>query len=128
MQKKFVTNLAFLLTINLLIKPFWILGIDRAVQNTVGAHDYGSYSALFNFSFLFNILLDLGITNYNNRNIARNNQLLQKHVSGIIVLRLLLAFIFFLISFTAGWLLGYSAAQLAMLAVLLLNQYGCKKS
>ena len=77
---------------------------------------------MFNFSFLFNILLDLGITNYNNRNIARNNQLLQKHVSGIIVLRLLLAFIFFLISFTAGWLLGYSASQLAMLAVLLLNQ------
>ena len=98
MQKKFVTNLAFLLAINLLIKPFWILGIDRAVQNTVGAAHYGSYAALFNFSFLFNILLDLGITNYNNRNIARHSHLLQKHVSGIIVMRMLLAVFFFIVS------------------------------
>src|SRR5205823_5367300 len=103
-------NLAFLLTINLLIKPFWILGIDRAVQNTVSAQHYGTYSALFNFSFLFNILLDLGITNYNNFNIARHSHLLQKHVSGIIVLRLLLSLGFFIISFTTGWILAYSAA------------------
>ena len=122
MQKKFVTNLAFLLFLNLLIKPFWILGIDRAIQNTVGAFSYGTYAALFNFSFLFNILLDLGITNYNNRNIARHSHLLQKHLSGIIVLRLLLAVFFFCISFTTGWFLGYSAYQLSLLCVLLLNQ------
>ncbi|MFI5220594.1 MAG: polysaccharide biosynthesis protein, partial [Bacteroidia bacterium] len=62
MQKKFITNLGFLLFLNLLIKPFWILGIDRSVQNTVGAEIYGQYYALFNFSFLLNILLDIGIT------------------------------------------------------------------
>ena len=122
MQKKFVTNLAFLLFLNLLIKPFWILGIDRAVQNTVGAVSYGTYAALFNFSFLFNILLDLGITNYNNRNIARHSQLLQKHVSGIIALRMLLSILFFIISFIAGWLIGYSFSQLSMLVILLVNQ------
>ena len=75
MQKKFVTNLGFLLLLNLLIKPFWLLGIDRAVQNTVGAESYGLYAALFNVSFLFNILLDVGITNYNNRNSYRLWQL-----------------------------------------------------
>ena len=69
MQKKFVTNLALLLFLNLLIKPFWILGIDRSVQNSVGAADYGMYFALFNFSFLLNIILDFGITNFNNKNI-----------------------------------------------------------
>ncbi len=122
MQKKFVTNLAFLLTINLLIKPFWILGIDRAVQNSVGAHDYGTYAALFNFSFLFNILLDLGITNYNNRNIARHSHLLQKHLSGIIVMRMFLSLLFFSVSFTTGWILGYSAYQLSLLLVLIFNQ------
>ena len=31
MQRKFLTNLILLLFLNLLIKPFWILGIDRAV-------------------------------------------------------------------------------------------------
>ncbi len=75
MQKKFLTNLGLLLFLNLLIKPFWVLGIDRSVQNAVGAEDFGFYFSILNFSFLFNILLDLGITNFNNRNIAQNSHL-----------------------------------------------------
>ncbi len=122
MQKKFITNLAFLLFLNLLVKPFWILGIDRSVQNVVGAAAYGQYYALFNFSFLLNILLDIGITNFNNKNIAQNNHLLNKHLSGIIVLRLLLAVFYFLISFFNGFLIGYDITQLQMLCVLLFNQ------
>ena len=51
-QKKFVTNLALLLFLNLLIKPFWILGIDREVQNLVGEKEYGLYFALFNLSLV----------------------------------------------------------------------------
>ena len=37
MLKKFLKNIALVLFLNLLIKPFWILGIDRSVQNVVGA-------------------------------------------------------------------------------------------
>ena len=78
MQKKdFVFNVGLLIFLNLLIKPFWILGIDVGVQNSVGASQYGLYFAVFNFTFLFNMILDMGITNFNNRNIARHNQLLQ---------------------------------------------------
>jgi O-antigen/teichoic acid export membrane protein len=84
LRKKFIINLIFLVSLNLLIKPFWIFGIDMAVQNTVGASEYGFYFALFNFSLLLNIFLDLGITNFNNRNIARHNQLLTKHFSNIV--------------------------------------------
>ena len=58
MQLKFLSNLAFLLFLNLLVKPFWIFGIDRAVQNEVGAEVYGSYFALFNFAFILNVFLD----------------------------------------------------------------------
>jgi hypothetical protein len=36
MRKKFALNLLFLLAANLLVKPFWIFGIDRVVQNKVG--------------------------------------------------------------------------------------------
>ncbi|MBL0343598.1 MAG: oligosaccharide flippase family protein [Bacteroidetes bacterium] len=120
--KKFITNLAFLLFLNLLIKPFWLLGIDRTVQNVTGAVAYGEYYALFNFSFLFNILLDLGITNFNNRNISQNRHLLDKHLSGIILLRFFLAGIYLIISFVASFLLGYSIQQVELLLVLLLNQ------
>ena len=122
MQRKFITNLAFLLFLNLLIKPFWILGIDRAVQNTVGAESYGLYAALFNFSFLFNILLDVGITNFNNRNIAQHNHLLNKHLSGIIFLRMMLSIVYFVVSISIALLLGYKGSQLWMLGVMLINQ------
>ena len=50
MQKKFVVNLALLLFLNLLVKPFYILGIDAEVQNQVGAEDYGMYFSIFSFS------------------------------------------------------------------------------
>jgi O-antigen/teichoic acid export membrane protein len=123
MQKKFITNLSLLLLLNILIKPFWILGIDRAVQNVVPAEDYGMYYAIFNFSFLFNILLDVGITNYNNKNIAQNNHLLQKHLSIILVLRLMLGSIYLLATLLVGWLIHYSFTQILMLAVLGFNQF-----
>ena len=122
MQKKFITNLAFLLFINFLIKPFWIFGIDRTVQNVVGSDIYGLYYALFNFSFMFNIFLDLGITNFNNRNISQNAQLLQKHFPGIITLRMLLAVGYFIISLSLAMLIGYDPYQLSLLWVLLFNQ------
>lgn len=122
MQKKFVTNLALLLFLNLLIKPFWILGIDRSVQNAVDPESYGTYFALFNFSFLFNILLDLGITNFNNRNIAQNNHLLNKHVSSIILLRAILGILYFLVTLSIGFFLGYDPHHMKMLLVLGLNQ------
>ncbi len=122
MQRKFLTNLAFLLFLNLLIKPFYILGIDRSIQNSVGAEEYGIYFALFNFTFLFNIILDLGITNFNNRNIAMHSHLLQKHLSGIIGLRLLLSGIYVLLTFGIGIFLGYEGKELWFLIFLIINQ------
>ncbi|HEX5002832.1 MAG TPA: oligosaccharide flippase family protein [Bacteroidia bacterium] len=122
MQKKFITNLAFLLLLNLVIKPFWLLGIDRTVQNTVGAEAYGHYYALFNFTFLFNILLDLGITNFNNRNIAQNRHLLDKHLAGIILLRVLLAVGYVIVSLIVAAFLGYESGQYELLGILILNQ------
>ena len=43
MRKTFVLNLIIMMGVNLLIKPFWILGIDRAVQNRLGFDAYGQY-------------------------------------------------------------------------------------
>ncbi len=123
MQRKFVTNLGLLLLLNLLIKPFWIFGIDRTVQNSLSAEDYGTYFALFNFSMLFNILLDFGVTNFNNRNIAQNSQLLGKYFSGIVVFKILLAVIYFLITFAVGVTVGYDSLRFKMLLFLAINQF-----
>ena len=123
MQRKFITNLVLLILLNVLVKPFWIFGIDRTVQNVVGAESYGFYFSLINFSFLLNIILDLGITNYNNRNISQNEQLLTKHLSSIIILRLLLALVYFAISFIVALIIGYDANQMQMLLILVFNQF-----
>jgi O-antigen/teichoic acid export membrane protein len=123
MQRKFLTNLGLLLFLNLLIKPVWIFGIDLTVQRLVGVGDYGFYFVILNFSFLFNIILDLGITNFNNRNIAQHNHLLNKHFSGILVLKLLLGFTYVVIAFIVALLLGYHADQFRLLGWLALNQF-----
>ncbi|MCK9616638.1 MAG: polysaccharide biosynthesis C-terminal domain-containing protein [Lentimicrobiaceae bacterium] len=123
MQRKFLTNLALLLFLNFLVKPFWIFGIDRTVQNVVGSESYGFYFAIFNFSYLFNILLDFGITNFNNRNIAQNHQLLNKYFSSIVILRFILAVVYTVVTFTVALIIGYKAPQLYLLAFLAFNQF-----
>jgi len=122
LQKKFVTNLLLLIVLNLLIKPFWIFGIDRTVQNMVGAESYGFYFSLLNFTLLLNMIPDLGITNYNNRNIARHTQLLNKHLANVSGLKIILATVYAIISMIAALVIGYSAAQISLLVFLILNQ------
>ncbi|MEO9257604.1 MAG: oligosaccharide flippase family protein [Crocinitomicaceae bacterium] len=123
MKKIFFSNLVLLIILNVLIKPFFILGIDAAVQNRVGAENYGDYFALLNFSFLFNILLDFGITNYNTRNIAQSPNILKKHIGPIIGLKsvLFLTYIFFTIG--SGLIIGYSDDQMGLLKIFMLNQF-----
>lgn len=123
MQRKFLRNLALLLVLNLLIKPFWIFGIDRTVQNTVGAEEYGFYFAVFNFSFLFYILLDFGITTFNNKNIAQNNHLLRKHLSNIIVLKLILFLVYLVFTLGGAFFIQYSREQIFILIFLAVNQF-----
>jgi len=122
-QKDFVFNVVLLIFLNLLIKPFWVLGIDVGVQNCVGAANYGLYFAVFNFTFLFNIVLDMGITNFNNRNIAQNSQLLAKHLSGIFTLKLFLGILYLIITFSVALIIGYRDLQLKILLFTAINQF-----
>ena len=123
MKKRFITNLALLVFLNLLIKPFWFFGIEVGVQNQVGEEMYGFYFSLFNFAFILNILLDLGINNFNNRAIARDHHLLQDYLAAIIPLKLFLSLIYAGIILIAGKLVGYSPEQFKMLWILVMNQF-----
>lgn len=122
MQKKFLSSLGLLLLLNLLVKPLYILGIDAEVQNRVGQEEYGTYFALLNLSFIFNILIDLGINNFNNRNIAQNQQLIGKHFSKLFSAKALLALIYAGITLLLGVVLGYEQGDFWMLLVLVFNQ------
>ncbi len=123
MKQKFLSNLLLIVVLNLLVKPFYILGIDAEVQNRVGEAVYGNYFSLLNFSFLLNILLDFGITNFNTRNIAQSPQLITKHFYKILSLRFLLFFLYASFTLATGFLVGYSEQEFYLLVILMFNQF-----
>ena len=123
MQKKLLSGLFWVLLANLLVKPFWLLGVEVGVQNTVGNAAYGFYYAIFSFSYIFNILLDLGITNFNTRNIAQHPQLIGKHLSGILGIKFCLLALYLVVTFTVGALMGYGSDEFRLLALLTLCQF-----
>lgn len=100
-----------------------MFGIDRGVQNRVGAEEYGLYFSLLSLSILLNILLDAGITNFNNRSIAQNNSLLAEHFSKIVPLKFFLSVIYAIVVLGTGLILGYSQRQFSILWVLIINQF-----
>lgn len=67
---RFYSSLGLLLVLNILVKPLWIFGIDRPVQNLAGTAVYGTYFALFNLAYLLNFLLDWGLSTFLNRELA----------------------------------------------------------
>ncbi len=122
MNREFFINILFLVAINLLIKPFYLFGIDRTVQNVVDPGAYGLYFALFNFTFLFQIVNDLGIQYFNNRNIAQHRQLLDKYFPHMLVLKGVLALVFLLLLAAFALLSGYRVALLPLIVLLGFNQ------
>ena len=123
MQNRFIKNIIFLLFLNLLVKPFWILGIDREVQNILGDAIYGQYLSILNFTYLFYILLDLGITNFNSRNIACDNKMLSSHFAGLAEIKLLLGIGYAIVIFIIGYINGFREGfQLKLLFWCGLNQ------
>ena len=123
MQKKFLQNLIVMVVLNLLIKPYSIFFIDAEVQNRVGTSEYGFYFTLLNFSYLFNILLDIGTTNYNVKNIAQFPHLVHRYIGKMISLRLVLFLIYTVTSFFIAFLFGYSQRQFLFVGVLVFNQF-----
>lgn len=122
MQRRFLLNLALLLVLNLLVKPFYILGIDAGVQGAVGSAAYGTYAALLSLGFLLNIVLDLGMTNQNTRHIAQHTQLMGKTVGGVMGVRFTLVLLYAALTVGTALVLGYRGAQLAILGWLVVNQ------
>ena len=123
MRKKLLSGLFWVLLANLIVKPLWLLGVEVGVQNAVGNEMYGFYYAIFSFSYIFNILLDLGLTNYNTRNIAQHPQLIQKYLSGILGIKLCLLALYVVVTFSVGALMGYGSREFGLLALLCAAQF-----
>jgi O-antigen/teichoic acid export membrane protein len=123
LKRKFVTNLALLLFLNLLIKPIYAFGIDVSVQNAVGSLQYGNFYILLNFSLIFSIILDLGIENFNRREIARHQHVLNRYFSYLFPLKVILGVCYFILCSIIGYSLGWRAQEFHLLWILLFNQF-----
>ncbi len=123
MRREFFINIVFLITVNLLIKPFYIFGIDRTVQNVVGSETYGSYAFLLSYAYLFQIINDFGIQYYNNRNIAQYRHLLPKYLPNILVLKFILGSLYLLLGFAFAYFAWGDSFRVDWLLLLLFNQF-----
>ena len=121
MNREFSLNIFFLISINLLIKPFFIFGIDRTVQNVVGTKTYGVYFTLLSLTYLFGIINDFGIQNFNNRAISQNPNLLQQYFPNVLGIKLVLGIIYFGVIFLMAWIWKYDIEVWHILFFLSLN-------
>ena len=122
MLKKYLSDIAFMQVLNLLVKPVWILVIDRAVQNTLTQEIYGNYFALFNFSLMFFIILDLGLNGYNTTEISRDTNKIVSFAGNIIGLKILLMILYLIAAFGVGSLLGYNRLEFNLLLIICILQ------
>ncbi len=103
---RFYSSLGLLIILNVIIKPLWIFGIDRQVQNTVGTAVYGNYFSILNLSIVFSFLLDWGLTIFFNRQLSSQKTNFIDKAGSFLFIKLLFAVIYaalvFLIAKTTG--------------------------
>ena len=122
LSRPLLSGLFWVLLANVIVKPLWLLGVEVGVQNAVGNEMYGFYYSIFSFAYIFNILLDLGLTNYNTRNIAQHPQLIRRHLSGILGIKICLLAFYVVVTFSVGAIMGYGGREFKMLAWLCVVQ------
>ncbi len=124
MVQKFVANFFLVIIANLLVKPYWVFGVDRVVQNTVGTDAYGLYYALFNLSLLPTMLLDAGLNQYNNNTLAKHPDRASSMFSHIFPAKLGLMLLYIIIVLILGISKGFkfNSDELMLLMLLGLNQ------
>ncbi|MHB1277118.1 MAG: oligosaccharide flippase family protein [Bacteroidia bacterium] len=121
MAGSFLSNFSFTLILNLLIKLFWVFVIEISVQNSLGAEVYGVYFESFNFSYLFFILLDFGLSNYSNRTVAGDPNALRQLFPSIFNIKVVLTLVYLLVLFLSAVLMGYDTQYMKVILFIGLN-------
>ena len=105
-HRKFYCSLSLLLVLNAVIKPVWIFGIDRQVQNITGVTEYGTYFSLLNLSIIFGFLLDWGLTNFINRELAARRADLSEQLSSFLLVKFLFAIMYAMVTVAVALVSG----------------------
>ncbi|GAB4378849.1 MAG: hypothetical protein Kow0075_09150 [Salibacteraceae bacterium] len=121
MKRSFPVNLLFLLLLNLLIKPIYKFGVEVGVQNAVGPEEFGIYYAMLNFTFLFNVLLDMGMGNYQKIAVAEDEHLGLSNMQALLPLKFFLALLYFTVTATSAVIFGFEGRYWFFIGWLMFN-------
>ena len=124
--KKFFGNISFVVLLNLLVKPGWVV-VENLVQDRLGHAAFGTFTALYALTLIFASVSDLGLTQLTTKRVAANAEFLPEYFPTILPLKGGLSVLFLALIVGAGWLIGYRGHILTLLALtgtgLLLTQY-----
>ncbi|MEI9807278.1 MAG: polysaccharide biosynthesis C-terminal domain-containing protein [Bacteroidota bacterium] len=95
-----------LILLNAVIKPLWIFGIDRRVQNDVGVAAYGTYFSIWNLSYVLLFLLDWGLTVFYNRQLSAKDSSIAEQAGTFVVVKLVFALLYTTIVFGVAFFSG----------------------
>jgi O-antigen/teichoic acid export membrane protein len=102
-KANFFSGITWLVLLNVVVKPVWLFGVDRQVQNIVGHEAYGVYFSILSLSVILSFVADLGLTNLVNRQLALNEGInIKKLVLSKVVLSILYLILVFLVAFISG--------------------------
>ncbi len=118
MKREFSINVVILLLINFIIKPFYIFFVETGVQNLSGPEEYGMYFVLLDFVFLFTVINDAGIQNYNSRYLAQNRDRIGDYFGELLGFKLFAGTLFGIIVFIAAWWFDYLDDYMVLLSLI----------
>lgn len=115
-KKQFLSTALLTFSLNVLVKPTWLFLFDRRIQLELGIEKYGQYALAWNFAFILSLVLDFGLTNWNNRQLAASEKDQLSKYSLVFGLKLFLSAFYFVLCGVLGYLNGFrdSGFQLLM--------------
>ena len=125
--KRFFGNISFVVLLNLLVKPGWVV-VENLVQDRLGHATFGLISALSALTLVVAALSDLGLTPYSVQRVAAEPTFMAETFPTLLPLRGALNAVALAAMLGVGWVLGYRGHELVLLGAigtaLLLAQYG----
>ncbi|MEL6671484.1 MAG: oligosaccharide flippase family protein [Bacteroidota bacterium] len=121
--KNLFANISLIVLLNMLVKPVWVL-VEMEIQDQIGHGDWGLYSALFSLAFLLVALADIGINSFTAKTLASDPTRLKAYFPNLFSVKILAQFLYPVLMFGIGYLLGYRGEALYWLVLLSLTQAG----
>lgn len=117
--KPFFSSLILLVALNLIVKPVWVFGIDRQVQNIAGLEPYGGYFALLNLCLVLQFMLDLGITPYFSKQLSAEPANARVLASQAFSIKFVLSILYTIAIFAVAAITGVANWNLLTMLILL---------